>query len=102
MWARSQLFHVKIVPLITRRFWGNRMNEAMKTMLIGNAEQKIVVSELSADLFAVMSVLCALGPEVREAFAKQRAIERDRIRGLIEEQRLMIQALQSGVSPLHN
>lgn len=78
------------------------MNEALKNIMIGHAKNSILVAQLMADSSAMMSVLCALGPEVREAFHKQQAIERDRFRGVIEEHNLMIQALQSGVSPLQN
>jgi hypothetical protein len=78
------------------------MNEAMKNMLIGIAQSKIFLMQLSADSLAMMTAMSVLVPGMKQELDQQRAIEHDRIRGLIEEQNLMIQALQSGVSPLQN
>jgi hypothetical protein len=55
------------------------MNEAMKNMLIGIAQSKIFLMQLSADSLAMMTAMSVLVPGMKQELDQQRAIEHDRI-----------------------
>jgi hypothetical protein len=70
------------------------LTEILKTVM----NQSRFVAQISADVSALKSVVCALGPEVRSALEEQMALERERIKNITDTQEALLKALVHGIS----
>ncbi|HWY58606.1 MAG TPA: hypothetical protein VNZ03_29345 [Terriglobales bacterium] len=73
--------------------------DAILKLLLQNGT---LLGELSADVYALKTVVAAFGPEAQKALDQQVAAERSKIQQPIQELRMLLEALRAGVSGIPN
>jgi hypothetical protein len=71
-------------------------------MLTNLISQHAFLAQVAADVSALKTVVSALGPEASAVLEQQVAVERDKYQHIVEDQRLMLEALRLGISQIPN
>jgi hypothetical protein len=78
------------------------MKDALTIMLTNLISQHAFLAQVAADVSALKTVVSALGPEASAVLEHQVAVERDKYQHIVEDQRLMLEALRLGISQIPN
>lgn len=74
--------------------------EAIINMLNLLGQTSGFVSELSADIAALKTVVSAFGPDAKKLLDEQLVLERNRIQPHVEKQKMLLEALRVGISQM--
>ena len=78
------------------------MKEALTNILNLVIQQSDFLKQISADVCALKSVVCALSPETKNALDEQLAVERNKIQSQIDLQKKFLQSMSAVISKIPN
>ena len=76
----------------------NALQDVLANLFKISLQNSEFLAQLSADVLAIKSVICALGPEANTALEEQVAVERSKIQPRIEMNQKMLELLRVSLS----